>query len=419
MKDAGDEGIAFLVAQYPAINHAVILREIRELRKFFVIRTASIRSCDRPKEQLSEEEREELAQTFYVKQAGLSAFLVALLELVCTRPLRLAKAALFAVKSAGFDVRKTVKNCAYLAEAMVLGRWMRRQQLRRLHVHYSSTVGLFMARVFPIELSISLHGPDEFSDPVGFCLRDKIEACTFVRAISHYARGLLMANSPVEQWHKIEVAYMGVDPAMWSPHIFREHPDPVEIISVGRLAPVKGQQILIAAVANLVREGRKVLLHVVGSGPERNRLEYEVEARRLGGHVIFHGSKRPDELHRLYSASDMFVLTSFAEGLPGVLMEAMAMAMPCVSSWITGVPELLRDGIDGLLVPPGDECAVTAAIARLIDDPELRRRMGASARRRVQDKFDLRKNACHLASVLARYAGNGHEEEREAMRKLE
>jgi glycosyltransferase involved in cell wall biosynthesis len=195
---------------------------------------------------------------------------------------------------------------------------------------------------------------------------------------------------------------MGVDPDVFSTRPFRQAPEPFEIICVGRLAPVKAQRMLISAIAILAREGRRVLLHVVGGGPDRASLERYVEHLGIGKVVVFHGFTPQDKLDEIYRQSDVFALASFAEGLPGVLMEAMAMEIPCVATWITGVPELIRDGIDGLLVPPADPSAMATAISRLMDDPELRRNIGVAGRKRILEKFHLRKNAGHLAGIFGR-----------------
>ena len=394
--------IAVLVAQHPAVNHAGIQREIRELRRFLDISTASIRSSDRPLEQLTEEERDEVAHTFYIKARGFAGFAAALLATLFSRPLPFVAGLCYSVKLARLNAVQWVKNLAYFAEAVVLGRWMQQQKLKKLHVHYSSTVGLLVKRVFPIELSISFHGPDEFKDPVGFWVREKIEACDVVRAISHYARGQLMQTCSVEHWNKIEVNYMGIDHAGFLPGRFREHPDPVEIICVGRLAPVKAQHVLIAAVHQLARDGRNVLLHIVGGGPDFASLKQDVESRGIPEHVVIHGPLRHDKVRELYGRVDIFALASFAEGVPGVLMEAMAMEIPCVATWITGIPELIRDGIDGLLVSSADECAMAKALARMIDDLQLRRTLAANGRQRTMEKFDLTTNACQLADIISR-----------------
>src|SRR5260370_2144910 len=207
-----------------------------------------------------------------------------------------------------------------------------------------------------------------------------------------------------DQWDKIEVAYMAVDPGVFCARPFRENPSQVEIICVGRLAPVKAQHVLIEAIAKLVAEGRRVLWHLVGDGPDRTSLERHVDALGIRPYVVFHGFTAQERLNELYSQADIFALASFGEGLPGVLMEAMAMEIPCVSTWITGVPELIRDGIDGILVPPADAAAFASGLGRLIDDPQLRRRIGSAGRAGILDTVHLEKNGRYLAGIFQRRA---------------
>lgn len=143
-------------------------------------------------------------------------------------------------------------------------------------------------------------------------------------------------------------------------------------------------------------------LRLVGDGPDRQDLESTIVTRGLEGHVTLEGNCNQDRVQAFYRETDLFVLASFAEGIPVVLMEAMAMELPCVATWITGIPELIRHGIDGWLVPPADEEQLADAIAKLMDDPELRRKLGRSARIRVQEKYDLERNTERLAEIYRR-----------------
>jgi glycosyltransferase involved in cell wall biosynthesis len=394
--------IAVLIAQHPAINHAVILREVRFLRTRFDILTASIRAPDRPMDQLSAEEKDEAGRTFYVNPQGFDGAFSAVMATLFSSPARLVRGAIYAAGLSRFRPRQLTRNLAYLVQALIVGQWMRREGVTHLHTHYSSTVALFAKRVFDIEISISFHGPDEFNDPAGFWIREKVAASLFVRAISHYARSQLMKSSDTADWEKIEVVYMGVDPEIFAARPFRRGVSPVEVICVGRLAPVKAQHILIAAIALLVRDNRDVLLHIVGGGPDRESLEADVAKRGLQTYVVFHGFASQQKLDELYGQADIFALASFAEGVPGVLMEAMAMEIPCVATWITGIPELIRNGIDGLLVAPSNVEAFADAMRRLIDDTGLRLRIGQAGRRRVLNKFDLRENSQAFADTMQR-----------------
>jgi glycosyltransferase involved in cell wall biosynthesis len=204
------------------------------------------------------------------------------------------------------------------------------------------------------------------------------------------------------QWPRLELTPLGVDPAEFAPRPFRSDPSPFQIVSVGQLVPVKGQHLLIGAVQALACAGHEVLLRLVGDGPDRSELEREIETRGLSRSVFFAGNVNQDELRAIYRESDVLVLPSFGEGLPVVLMEAMAMEIPCVATWIAGIPELIRDGIDGLLIPPADEQALARAILRLKTEPALRLRLGQEARRRVLDQYDLTRNGERLVELFRR-----------------
>jgi glycosyltransferase involved in cell wall biosynthesis len=169
---------------------------------------------------------------------------------------------------------------------------------------------------------------------------------------------------------------------------------------VGRLVPAKGQHVLLAAVARLRASGRNLRLRLVGDGPDRASLQAAARRLSIEDAVIFEGAVNQDRIRDLYAKADVFALASFAEGIPVVLMEAMAMEIPCISTWITGIPELIRDSVDGLLVAPSDAEGLASAIARLMDDPELRARLGAAGRSRVIEKYDLRRNVARLADVF-------------------
>jgi glycosyltransferase involved in cell wall biosynthesis len=164
---------------------------------------------------------------------------------------------------------------------------------------------------------------------------------------------------------------------------------------------------LIAAIDHLIQRGRRVHLQLVGDGPDRAALEREANRRGLAEHVSFAGSINQDRIGQFYREADAFALASFAEGIPVVLMEAMAMEIPCVATMITGIPELIRDGIDGLLVVPSDDRALAEALEKLIDDEALGWRLGEAGRRRVAEKYDLDKNLERLSRVFGIRLGSG------------
>ena len=396
--------IAYLVSQYPAVNHTYILREIRELRRLgWDIQVASIRPDGRPLSELTAEERAELSETWCVITQGIPGAVRAHFLTLIRQTGPYMRGLLTALRLGGFDFSKAVRNFFYFTEALIVGRWMQSHNLRHVHIHFSSTVGYLIAKTFPITFSITIHGPAEFEEPENFHLREKIEAATFICAISNYGCNQLMKASDPNQWSKLEIVRLGIDPDVFLPDsTLPVEPASFEIISVARLSREKGQRVLIQAVARLVEEGREVRLSLVGEGQDRTGIEEEIAACGLRGTVRLEGALNQDALKTLYRTSDAFALASFAEGVPVVLMEAMAMEIPCVATRITGIPELIEDGVDGFLVAPSDVGQLASALRRLMDDPALRNRIGKAGRRKVVEQYNLSKNAAILAEVFER-----------------
>lgn len=197
--------IAYLVSQYPAINHTFILREIRELRRLgFDIRVGSVREADRPFELLTPEEREEQRATFYIKPAGFHGVIRGVAGLLWRRPVALLGAFAYALRLSRFNPRTAVSYLFYFAEAMVFAAWMRREGLSRVHMHFTTTVGLLALRLVPVRTSATIHGSAEFEDPAGFRLREKIEAFDLLVTISEYGRNQLKRLSDRKHWSKLQ-----------------------------------------------------------------------------------------------------------------------------------------------------------------------------------------------------------------------
>ena len=394
--------IAYLVSQYPAVNHTYILREIRELRKLgWDIEVVSIRTDARPISQLTAEERQERSLTWYVTKQGFRGALRAHFVSLISRPRSYIRGIFGALQLGSMDVRNNVRNMLYFTEALIAGQWMQSRGLTHAHIHYASTVGWLMARTFPVTISITIHGSAEFEDPERFHLREKIELAIFVRAISNYGRNQLMKSSNSDGWRKLETLPLGIDPEgfMPAPKSLSSHAE-FEIISVGQLTLAKGHLILIDAIARLVKEGRGVRLRLIGEGPDRKVIERHIIKYGLTDAVYLEGALNQDQLKARYRDSDAFVLASLAEGVPVVLMEAMAMQIPCVATRIAGIPELIAHEVDGLLVEPSDASQLTAALAQLMDDPYLRDRIAKAGRRKILERYDLSKNTTLLAHVL-------------------
>jgi len=233
-------------------------------------------------------------------------------------------------------------------------------------------------------------------------LREKTARAAFVACISHFARAQAMHFSDPAHWPKLRIVHCGVLPDLYERTAPASRPG-TRLIFVGRLAAVKGLRVLIEALAQ-ARETRPDLqLTLVGDGADRAMLERL--AAPLGDAVHFAGYLSQEAVAAALAEADAFVLPSFAEGLPVVLMEALSAARPVIATQVAGVGELVADGVTGFLVPPGDAETLADRIGRIADDPDLRARMGRAGRETVRADFDARQEAGRIGALFAGQAG--------------
>lgn len=372
--------VAYLVSRYPAVSHTFILREVQALRALGLrVEVASVNPPDRDAAQMTPDERAEAAATYGLKRHGVAGALGALAWALRDRPLALARTVRTAW-SLGRGLRR-VYALAYAVEAAMVLRWMQRRGLRHLHVHFgnaAAAVGMLVRTLGAQGLSITIHGPDEFDDVPGQQLPRKVAAADAVVCISQFARSQLMRLAGPAHWAKLQLCRLGVDPQAFVP---RPRParagETVRLLCVGRLTPAKGQLLLLQACARLRDEGLAFELTLVGDGPDRARLEAERDALGLHDRVRLTGALNQAQVRDELARADVFVLPSLAEGIPVVLMEAMASGVPVLSCPVNGIPELIEDGCNGLLARPGDVAALALGLRRLIEDAALRERLAS------------------------------------------
>ena len=397
--------VAYLTGFYPAVSHTFIEREIAGLRALGV----SVLPCSIRRPPAAHvtgvEEREAVAETFYVLEAG-------------KRPLRLLGAHVsalvrdpgaylggiaLAARTARPGIKGALKQVAYFLEAGVLARYLRRMKAAHLHNHFadsSASVAMLASRLSGVPFSFTLHGPAELFEPQSWHLGTKVARSAFTVCISHFARSQAMLFSDPAHWGKLRIVHCGVDPARYA----APAPEPgrtFRLLFVGRLTPIKGIRVLIKAIEQARAVRADIELTLVGDGEDRAWVE--AEAARLGG-ITCLGFRSQDEVAEALRGSDALVLPSFAEGVPVVLMEAMAAGRPVIATRVGGVSELVEDGVAGLLTAPGDEQGLAHAILRLAADPELRRRMGEAGCAKVAAEFDV---AIEARRLFALYAGQG------------
>jgi glycosyltransferase involved in cell wall biosynthesis len=248
--------------------------------------------------------------------------------------------------------------------------------------------------------SMTVHGPSEFYDTTGEQLAAKVRAATFVICISDFARSQLMGLVEECHWPKLHVVHCGVDPAVFSPAGSQPASGALRILNVGRLVFVKGHAALIESLMLVRKEGIDAELIIVGDGPARLELEQLIGRLDLAAHVKLVGAVGQDEILALYRSADVFCMASLAEGVPVVLMEAMAQEIPVVAPAIMGIPELIENGVNGLLTRPGRPDQIAEALSRLAVSPDLRLELGRAARRSIIADFHIDRSAEQLCGVF-------------------
>ena len=402
--------LGYLLSQYPAVSHTFLLHEVLGLRARGIhIATASINRPDRPLDRLPPFEAGEAASTHYIKSGRWLASALLILQTAILHPRVTLRGLGKVLLIPGLTLRKRVLWLFYLAEALLVGRWLRNERLQHLHVHFGgpvASVGLLVSHAWRIPYSLTIHGPEELLNHESYHLHQKVTQASFVLCISDFCLSQLYQITPPAHWPKFYVSRLGVDPAVLSPVQRRANPSspepPLQLVCTGRLVAAKGHAILLQALLLLARRGIEIETTLIGSGPEREHLERFTLRNGLTSRVRFTGALSHPETLKHVCRADLFVLASFAEGVPVAFMEAMALAVACVGTSIAGIPELIRTGRDGLLVPPANVEELADAIASLAQDAALRRRLGASGRERVIAVYNLPLNHERLAGLFAR-----------------
>ena len=410
---------AYLMSRYPAVSHTFFLQEIAGLReRGLSIETASINLPDRSPDALSDDERRESSTTYYLKGQSLLRLPFSLLKIALSHPRVALRGLAAALRLEPWHMSHTTYALFYWAEALLLGNWMQQRRLHHLHIHFSgpvASVGMLTSLAWQIPYSLTVHGPDEFFDQNETSLPQKVRNASFIICISEFCRSQLMRISAPDTWKKLHVVRLGIMPALAETPLpslprsddERNQSTQLRVLCTGRLVGAKGQGILMMAAARLIKQGYRLEVTLIGDGVDRAVLEQLAEEAGIRDSIIFAGAQSHARVLESLRSADIFVLPSFAEGVPVALMEAMATGVPCISTFIAGIPELIRHQEDGLLVPAGSVESLTAAMERMILHPEERARFREAARRHVLAEYNLPVNLATLAetmTLLAPYA---------------
>jgi colanic acid/amylovoran biosynthesis glycosyltransferase len=393
--------IAYFINHYPKVSHSFIRREILALeRQGFEVQRIAVHGWDDILP--DQEDRQERERTRYVLRRGAWPLLLPTLRVLLRSPVRFIAAVRLAVKMARQSARPLPYHLIYVAEACALLPWLTAFGARRLHAHFgnNSTEIAMLTRVLGgPPYSFTIHGPGDFHAPIG--LEEKIHRSTFVVAVSSFGRSQLYLRSRYADWPKIKVIHCGLEQAFYDIATAPVPVDPLRLVCVGRLCEEKGQRLLLEAAARLAAKGIAFELVFAGDGPMRGELEKLIEDYGLGKQVRITGWISSSAVAAEILAARALVLPSFAEGLPVVIMEAMALRRPVLATYVAGIPELVTPGEHGWLFPAGSVDELTRAIedclSRSLDDLQ---RIGNAAHTRALARHSIDTEVGKLAALF-------------------
>ena len=403
--------LGYLVNTYPRASHSFIRREILALeRQGMTVQRFAMRS-DRAglvdAADLAEDDK-----THHVLTAGLAPILTHAANWMIRHPAQTYRAFTLAMqcgKRGAGGVPGTggrLRHLIYLVEAACLARLATDRGITHIHAHFgtnSTTVAMLTHVLGGPAFSFTAHGPEEFDAPMALCLDLKIARAAFVVAVSSFGRSQLSRWTPPDNWPKLLIVHCGIEPEQF------DQPAPLptsgpRLVAIGRMAGQKGFVLLIEAMAIAVKAIPTLHLTLVGDGELRAEIEAAIARNTLGRHITLTGWLPEPQVRDALARSTALILPSFAEGLPVVVMEAMAAARPIIATAIAGVPELVTPDT-GWLVPAGNADALAGAIQTLAQTPlATLTQMGMAARTRVLARHDINTEAAKLRALFTRYA---------------
>lgn len=410
--------LAYLNSRYPALSHTFIEREVETVRRHgFEVHTFSVRASP-PEDLLSRTMRTEAENTFVLLGGQAGPWVRAHGTIARRHPTGALGTVRTALGSGEATPRARLWQFFYYGEAVVLHDQMRARGLRHVHVHHAN-VSADVARL-TCQLgnavdgpgtwtwSATIHGSAEFENIAAWDLPSKIRQTHAIACISDFTRGQLMRLVDRSHWDKIQVVRMSVDPDIYVPPATpRSHPGPMRALAVGRLVTLKGFHVLIDAVDVLRKEGVDVEVRIIGQGPDEQVLRQHIAELGLQERVHLVGPVGQDDILAHYHWADTYLMTSFMEGLPVVLMEAMATELPVVTTAVAAAEELVQDGYNGHVIRMARVDQLAEAIGRLAGSPQERLRLGRAGREAVLREFTPRTTGPAMADFL-RHAVPAH-----------
>ncbi len=398
--------IGYLTSAFARPSDTFIRNEVNQLRKLGMeVSTFSIRRPDAGPD-ADDDVRRFQDETEYLLEAGTGPFLSRTLVQAFSHPWRFLRTAALAWRTAAPGGRGLLLQSAYLLEALYLSARLRERRIDLLHNHIgenSATVAMLAAELSGIPFSLTIHGPFIFYAPQRWALGAKLARAEFTACISDFCRSQCLIFAPESAWQRIHVVRCSVQPEFIDSSDQRELPVVPHFLCVGRLCVEKGQALLVEAAARLLNAGHQLRVSLVGDGPGRESLERLVRESNVGEHVKILGWHSSARIKELLLESTALVIPSFAEGLPIVAMESLAMRRPVIATNIAAMSELIENGESGWLVPSGSVERLENALKQASGcTPTQLKTMGERGRKKVLALHDPVRQAVQLRALFSR-----------------
>lgn len=399
--------VAYISQGFPSLTTTFVYREVLALQRLG-LKVRPISTWRPKRESLSNEALRLVDETFYIFPLRWPALLLAHMRYLLTRPARYLGALLRVTLLNRESLAHRLRSLGHFVYAVLAAEEVERCGAQHVHADFAlnaATVAMIAAQLTGRPFSFAAHAADIFVNPV--LLREKIAAARFVTPISHYngERLMAVAGHPAAA-HKMHVVHCGLDLSQFALDAERVPPARPLVLSVGRLVEKKGFRYLIEACHRLRARGYDFECAIVGGGPEEAALRALIDQFGLADRVQLTGALPQERVRELLRQATIFALPCVVgrdrdqDGIPVVLMEAMALKVPVISTRLSGIPELIRDGQNGLLVPPSDSAALADALARVLDHPTFAGTLAQAGRATIEREFNVDRSAAQLMALL-------------------
>lgn len=397
--------LVYIIGTYPSLTTTFIDREVRLLEALDA--RPDIISIRRSEQAPPEEQKHGNERIAYLLPCAPPRLLASHLRFAILRPLRYFGTLAYLLTRPHPDWKARAMTLLHFGVGVLAAGMIEELGANHVHAHFvdrAATLAMTASRLLAIPYSVTAHANDIYVRPV--MLKEKIGGAAFAVTCTRFNKDHLVRSLEGSASSRIHCIYHGLDMEKFKPRTGAPTKIP-RLLAVGQLKEKKGLNYLLSACKLLKDRGYAFQCEIVGDGPLRAVLEDQIRQLSLEGTVTLCGALSHADVVKKYRRAAIFALPCVVaadgdrDGIPNVILEAMAMKLPVVATAHSGIPEVIDSRVNGILVPPGDEAALAGALAELLENPKQRREFGNAARRTVAEQFDVAVNVRKLLEHLA------------------